>query len=492
MNYERFKHAVDVVKGDTVERLVALPQRSSRWTISYRAIAPLAMAADALLIFATSVLSGIVYHLATVGHSGDVVQFTGIAAVIAALFIALGNSRGSYTMTQLLNFKLQLVRVIFHWLIICLFLAMVAFAMKVGDEFSRGTTFSFAVFGLIALIGARVVWRLLLDEGLAVRRFSGRKIVLITEKAAEVESGLVQTLTRHGLQLAQHFVLPANQNHLRRRRDVISQVIASVRGSDVEEIVVGANPDHWQQLNDLLSELRVLPVPVNFVPVGPVSELFKLSAHKIGDTVTIELQRAPLTSAELIAKRAFDIVVAALVLIVHLPIFLIVALVIKLDSPGPILFRQRRCGFNGQQFRILKFRTMSVMDDGDTIIPAQPRDPRVTRVGRWLRNTSIDELPQLVNVLSGTMSIVGPRPHAVAHDTQFEKVVAAYAFRNHVKPGLTGWAQVHGLRGHMRTVTDVEQRTQYDLWYIANWTFAVDCKIMAMTLVELLRGEKAY
>ena len=135
---------------------------------------------------------------------------------------------------------------------------------------------------------------------------------------------------------------------------------------------------------------------------------------------------------------------------------------------------------------------MSVQEDGETIVPAGPNDTRVTRFGNWLRRTSIDELPQLLNVLQGSMSIVGPRPHAVAHDDQFDKLVGNYAFRQHVKPGLTGWAQVNGYRGQMRTVADIEERIKFDLWYIDNWSFALDFKIMLMTMIEIMRGENAY
>ena len=167
------------------------------------------------------------------------------------------------------------------------------------------------------------------------------------------------------------------------------------------------------------------------------------------------------------------------------------AAAIKLDSPGPIIFQQRRRGFNGRIFKIFKFRTMYVQEDGATIVPAKPNDARVTRVGKWLRYTSIDELPQLFNVLRGCMSMVGPRPHAVAHDNEFDNLVGDYAYRQHVKPGITGWAQVNGYRGQMQTVADVEQRIKFDLWYIDNWNLALDLKIMLMTGIEVIRGENA-
>lgn len=472
--------------------LGASPRRPRRWAISHQTITALAMLFDALIIFSVSILSGIVYNLETIGHAGDIEQFGGFAIVIATLFIALAKSRDLYTMRELLNLKSQIIRIATKWLAVFIFITAIGFTMKLGEQFSRGATLAFVIFGLAALIGARVGWRIFLADGLTVHRFSGRRVVLIAEQAAAADANLVEVLTRHGLQMVQHFVLPANRNNAQHRKDVIAQAIEAVRGSNIEEIIVGANPDHWSELNSLMSELRVLPLPVNFVPVGPLSELFKLTSHTIGDTVTIELHRGPRTRLEQWAKRAVDIAFAGTASVLFLPLLLMTAFAIKLDSPGPVLFWQRRCGFNGRPFHILKFRTMSVLEDGATIVPAQPADIRITRLGKWLRRTSIDELPQLLNVLRGSMSIVGPRPHAMAHDNQFDKLVVNYAFRQHVKPGLTGWAQVNACRGQMRTVADIKQRVSLDLWYIDNWNFALDFRIMLMTVIEIMRGENAY
>jgi Undecaprenyl-phosphate glucose phosphotransferase len=490
MNY--IKSDSSVGESGALSPLKDSPGKLLKWTISHRAVAPLVMTCDALLIVAMSILSGVAYHLQMIGMLGDLETFGGFGAVVAALFIALGKSHNLYDLSELLNFKVQVWRIAIKWVAIFLFLTAVAFTIKVGGDFSRGATIFFAFSGLAALIGSRAVWRIVLADGLAVRRFSGRNIILITEQSSANDFGLFEALTRHGLQLSQHFVLPTDWRDTQRRKNVIAQAISSVRGSNIEEIVVGANLDHWSELSSLLLELRVLPLPVNLVPVGPMSDLFKLSSHTIGETVTIELQRGPRTLWERSVKRAVDLVVAGMALILLLPLFLVTAVTIKLDSPGPIIFRQRRCGFNGRQFQILKFRTMCVQEDGASIVPAKPNDTRVTRVGNWLRRTSIDELPQLFNVLQGTMSIVGPRPHAVAHDNQFDKLVGNYAYRQHVNPGLTGWAQVNGYRGELRTVADIEERVKFDLWYIDNWSLAVDFKIIMMTLAEIIRGENAY
>ena len=171
-------------------------------------------------------------------------------------------------------------------------------------------------------------------------------------------------------------------------------------------------------------------------------------AYRAGQrTVSIEVQRAPLSAAERILKRTIDLVVAVVALLFFVPIMTFSAIAIKLDGKGPIIFRQNRKGFNGHEFVMFKFRTMSVLENGEVVTQATREDPRVTGIGRLLRASSIDELPQLWNVVRGEMSVVGPRPHALAHDHYFEKVLQDYAFRHHVKPGMTGWAQVNGLRG---------------------------------------------
>jgi undecaprenyl-phosphate galactose phosphotransferase/putative colanic acid biosynthesis UDP-glucose lipid carrier transferase len=182
-------------------------------------------------------------------------------------------------------------------------------------------------------------------------------------------------------------------------------------------------------------------------------------------------------------------VLAGGALVVFSPLMLITALCIRLDSPGPVLFRQTRNGFNGKSFSILKFRTMRVLEDGPVIRQATRDDPRVTRLGRVLRMTNLDELPQLFNVLRGDMSLVGPRPHAAAHNNEYEERIATYAFRYHVKPGITGWAQVKGYRGETRTVDLMEKRIEHDLWYINNWSIWLDIKILMRTaLVGLQRS----
>jgi putative colanic acid biosynthesis UDP-glucose lipid carrier transferase len=464
-----------------------------KWPIHYDFVEPLAILADIAAIVVSSIVAGLLYHnLQDTGTVDYVSKSLGSAILVSALFIALMKIRGTYRPAELLVLASQIRAVCLTWITVFLLLAGAIFALKIGSAISRGASVLFAMFGLIALIVNRRVIEFLLAKGLAEKRFSGRNIVLITDDASRDNATLAQALIDTGFRVKRNFPFPESSTDPGQTQRVVTSVIDYVRGSDVEEIVVGANPDRWSDLRALVAELRVLPFPVSFVPVGTASEIFRRPRHELGTAVCVELQRGLLTSFEHAAKRTLDLVVAGTALITLLPLLVIVAVAIKLDSPGPILFRQQRCGFNGRSFQIYKFRTMSVLEDGPSIVQAQFGDKRFTRLGAWLRRASIDELPQLINVLDGSMSLVGPRPHAVAHDNEFDKMVRNYAFRRRVKPGLTGWAQVHGCRGPTPTPASIEERVEHDLWYIDNWSFSLDLAILLWTPIELIRGHNAY
>jgi exopolysaccharide biosynthesis polyprenyl glycosylphosphotransferase len=196
------------------------------------------------------------------------------------------------------------------------------------------------------------------------------------------------------------------------------------------------------------------------------------------------LIRPPLTRFEILSKRVFDLMLASAGLLLVSPLFLLVAILIKMDSPGPIFFLQKRHGFNHKTFRILKFRTMTVAEDGENVKQVVADDPRLTRIGSYLRRWNIDELPQLVNVIKGDMSLVGPRPHAMTHNHDYEVRIAFYARRHNIKPGITGWAQVNGLRGLTDADHKMRSRVEHDLYYIDNWSLPFDLYILALTALS--------
>jgi len=200
----------------------------------------------------------------------------------------------------------------------------------------------------------------------------------------------------------------------------------------------------------------------------------------------------PFTGTNELVKRISDIVIASVILVLISPLLVAIAIGVKLSSPGPVLFKQRRNGLDGHEIVVYKFRSMRTMEDGDVVPQATRNDPRVTRFGAFLRRTSFDELPQFFNVLAGTMSIVGPRPHAVTHNKEYRQIIKAYMVRHKVKPGITGWAQVNGQRGETDTVEKMRMRVEYDLEYLRNWSLGLDLKIIVSTIRVLFFDRQAY
>jgi len=462
-----------------------------KWPIRYDAIERLAIDLDFVSIVSAAALSVWLFGLKSSSSGFDLGKYLGPAVLVSVLFVSVMKLRELYKPTDLLNFKSQFWATFLAWLGVFFFLAATVSTFALEQHIAHDIVISFLLIGFTILTVNRWMLKDIIRRGLAERRFAGRNVVLLTDQSQKNDPAIVDALADLGFAIEQHFVLSPSDK-TRNHDKTIARIIEYTRSSDIEEIVVGADPNFWPELNDILAQLRVLPIPVNFVPTGITSKILRQPIREFGSAICIELQRGPLTSTDLILKRGIDVVVSGLALFALLPLLAIVAVAIKLDSPGPVLFRQQRCGFNGRRFAIRKFRTMSVLEEGPTIVQAQFADKRVTRLGTWLRRTSIDELPQLLNVLDGTMSLVGPRPHAVAHDNQFDQAVSNYAFRRRVKPGLTGWAQIKGCRGPTPTSAAVEERVSYDLWYIENWSFLLDLVILMKTPLEILRGRNAY
>jgi exopolysaccharide biosynthesis polyprenyl glycosylphosphotransferase len=273
---------------------------------------------------------------------------------------------------------------------------------------------------------------------------------------------------------------------------LLKRLLDTARVAGPGEIYLLSASISQERVLSIQSGLRLVPRAVYIVPNETVAGLFALPVRRVGGAIAVETQRVPMSVLARGTKRAIDIAIGSSVLLFLAPALLVIAAAIKLDSPGPVFFRQRRNGYRGRQFRILKFRTMCVLEDGDSVTQASRDDQRVTRVGRWLRKSSFDELPQLLNILRGEMSLVGPRPHAVAHDELYAKLIENYELRQHVKPGVTGWAQVNGLRGETPTVDLMFRRIEFDLWYAANSSVMLDLQILVRTLFAVLRQDNAY
>jgi putative colanic acid biosynthesis UDP-glucose lipid carrier transferase len=242
----------------------------------------------------------------------------------------------------------------------------------------------------------------------------------------------------------------------------------------------------------LLEGLRDTTASVYFVPDMFVTDLIQGRMDSVSGIPVLGVCDSPFAGVDGLIKRASDIVLSLLILVLASPLLLALALGVWLTSPGPVIFRQRRYGLDGEEIVVYKFRTLTVTEDGQQIHPVGRGDPRVTPLGALMRRTSLDELPQFVNVLQGRMSIVGPRPHAVAHNEMYRKLIKGYMQRHKVKPGITGWAQVNGLRGETDTVEKMKARIDHDLEYLRNWSLRLDLYIVVMTVWAVLKGKNAY
>ena len=265
-----------------------------------------------------------------------------------------------------------------------------------------------------------------------------------------------------------------------------------VRRHGVDAIYIALPISTAPRISNLLRDLRDTTASIYFVPNLFAFDLVQPHCLEIHGIPALALCDTPFRGMPGLRKRAMDLIFGTLMLALTAPLMIGIAIAVKLSSPGPVLFRQRRYGLNGDEIYIYKFRSMRVCEDNDEVVQATRDDQRVTRVGRFLRRTSMDELPQIFNVLQGKMSIVGPRPHAVAHNEQYRRLISGYMIRHKVRPGITGWAQVNGLRGETDTVEKMRARIEYDIEYLSNWSLWLDIKIMLRTALIILRDDHAY
>jgi putative colanic acid biosynthesis UDP-glucose lipid carrier transferase len=267
---------------------------------------------------------------------------------------------------------------------------------------------------------------------------------------------------------------------------------AFVQANHVDVILLSLPMTTQTRILKLLDDLRDTTASIYFVPDFFVTDLIQGRMDAIADVPVVAVCESPFVGINGIVKRSSDIVLSLIILTLMSPLLLVIALGVKLSSPGPVIFKQRRYGLDGREILVYKFRSMTVCEDGPVIVQARKTDARITRLGAFLRKTSLDELPQFINVLQGRMSIVGPRPHAVAHNELYRGQIKGYMVRHKVKPGITGWAQVNGLRGETDTVDKMRARVEHDLDYLRNWSLRLDLYIIARTVATVLRDQYAY
>jgi putative colanic acid biosysnthesis UDP-glucose lipid carrier transferase len=272
----------------------------------------------------------------------------------------------------------------------------------------------------------------------------------------------------------------------------LSEVADFVRSHGVKEVYITMPLGSQPRIVNLMESLQGTTASLYYVPDVFGISIIQGRLKDLNGVPVVGILETPFTGINALAKRISDIVLASIILVLISPILLLVALGVKLSSPGPAIFKQKRNGVDGSEITVYKFRSMRAMDNGPVVAQATKDDPRITRFGAFLRKSSLDELPQFFNVLQGRMSIVGPRPHAVAHNEMYRELIKAYMVRHKVKPGITGWAQVNGLRGETETIDKMRARVEYDLEYLRNWSIGLDLQIIVRTLRVLIHDPKAY
>ena len=448
-------------------------------------LAPLMAASDGVVVAALVYLASTTYALSMYGLLRPDRATPELAAMLATLFVFINLMRGRYQIGNYLSARGQIASAFGVWNITMVAFLVLLFLAKIADHYSRSVILATYLVGIPVISLSRS----LIVHWVCANSKSGR---ITAERVFLIgwEDSVMSFVARHkpwhaGFALADvAFLKQSYDGKAQALRADLAAAAANCRAKRPDAVFIALPWSERKTIEACVDAFANLPVAVHLVPETVMERFEKPHMVRIGTVSSLRLTRQPLSATEIAAKRAFDIVVAGCGLVLILPLLVLVAALIRLDSPGPVLFRQRRYGFNQQAFRIFKFRSMSTTDDGQVIVQARRNDPRITRIGHMLRRYNLDELPQLLNVLAGDMSLIGPRPHALAHDVEFERRIANYARRHNVKPGITGWAQVHGLRGETDTDEKMAKRVAYDHWYIDNWSFWLDVRILLRTVLS--------
>jgi Undecaprenyl-phosphate glucose phosphotransferase len=453
---------------------------------------------DIAFIIAMSCLTGIAYHLFVYDRPGNVTLFIQVGVLAASIFSVSNLSRGEYRLPNFCAFKPHLGRTIQLWNVTLICLLTLGFLAQTTVEYSR----AWIVLFYVATLAGMVALRFFIVRVTAMARAAG---VISTQRIFLIGTGANVTAFvnryepwTHGINIVGcRFITPVAATASGETRQAMldrdfTEAVGSVRSLEPDAIFLLLPWSQTEVIERCAETFMALPVEIHIGPEQILHKFEEIKLSKLGPLTSLQLTRRPLTRMEIARKRVFDLVAAALALIVLTPVLLLVAAVVWLDSPGPVFFVQRRYGFNQQPFRIIKFRTMRTLDDGPVIAQATRDDPRLTRIGRFLRRWNIDEIPQLFNVLTGDMSLVGPRPHALSHDLEFERRISLYARRHNVKPGITGWAQIHGYRGEIDTEEKMRGRVEHDLFYIDNWSLWLDLQIILRTVLSQAGYRNAY
>ena len=468
------------------------------------AYSPIVLAGTVRLIEAALImLVGVALYFAyVVPGNGFALYYIGAIVGIAALALAAFQVADIYQVQAFRGHEKQYMRLASAWSVVFLTAIGISFFAKAGDQFSRAWLGSFYVIGLLALILFRRCLFLLVRHWTREGRLDRRTVVVGADKNGEALLQALAAQRDSDVHVIGAFDDRTDSRSLPTVNGVpnlgsIDDIVEFARKTRVDLVIFSLPIAAEGRILHMLKKLWVLPVDIRLSAHSNKLRFRPRSYSYIGTVPVIDVFDRPIADWDVVMKWLFDKVVGTLALICLSPLMLLVALAIKLDSTGPVFFKQRRYGFNNELIEIYKFRSMYTEHADATASRLVTRnDPRVTRIGRFIRKTSIDELPQLLNVVFvGNLSLVGPRPHAVnakAAEHLYDEAVDGYFARHRVKPGITGWAQIHGWRGETDSKEKIQRRVEHDLYYIENWSLLLDLSILMKTPFALLKSESAY
>jgi putative colanic acid biosysnthesis UDP-glucose lipid carrier transferase len=388
------------------------------------------------------------------------------------------------------------VDVILRWLLLLAVLLAVGYVTKSLNGYPRHIFLTWSVVTPVVLVAVTLVMQEIMRRFL-MNAFDNRSAIIAGYNTSSLE--LARRLKINpGMRVeVAGFFDDRSSDRLGMEADAklvgsLSDMSQYVKDNRTDVIFIALPIRHVKRVMNLLDDLRDTTASIYYVPDIFVFDLIQARSGEIHGIPVVAMCETPFYGYRGVAKRVTDVGFSAIILLLLLPLLVLIALVVKFSSPGPIIFKQRRYGLDGREIAVYKFRTMSVTEDGAQVRQASKSDSRITRVGGVLRRSSMDELPQLINVLQGRMSLVGPRPHAVAHNEEYRKLIKGYMVRHKVLPGITGLAQVNGCRGETSKLEEMEARVNYDLDYLRHWSPMLDIKIILMTVVKVFRDEKAY
>ena len=475
------------------ESLVGRESETNRRHLVVELLQLAAIAVDAFLIVAAAILGRSVYSIVFSTGGPSLETMASVSVLVVLLFTYVHWLRGGYTAASFGEPQQQVKGVTVAWIATFFVLGWGAFLFKSSADFSRGAVSAYFVLGWALLALTHALGAHWLGRRFAKADLSLARIALVVAGDGTEVTILRKNLSDRGIDAVSCSVVSTfPQAFGSSCRAAVADVRTALTRSKLDGIYLFLPWNERRLVEELAAAFGPMPIPIYLLADRDIEKLLNKPGVRLGDHHGFELQRPPLTRVDRASKRLLDIFVAALGLAVLSPLLLLTSLAILLETGRPVFFRQKRKGFGAKPFEILKFRSMTVQENGPVVTQATRNDARVTRLGRLLRKTSIDELPQLINVLRGDMSLVGPRPHAIAHDDHYDALIATYAFRQHVKPGITGWAQINGHRGETKELGQMSARVEHDLWYINHWSLLLDIKIMLLTAIRVLMDEGAY